>query len=69
MTIDDVILQLQCAGYTEAEIEDLFICAVNWNTKFDKGLIQLAFIEQADIIIFGDKIYKDKTGYLKGETV
>lgn len=64
MTLSEIEVQLQCAGYSQKEIEAMCIVLVSsaCGLREMKRLILLS-----DIFIVKDKILKDKTGYLKGE--
>ncbi|UPW39174.1 hypothetical protein ESCO45_00051 [Escherichia phage vB_EcoM_ESCO45] len=66
MTLSEIEVQLQCAGYSQKEIEGMFIvlCSGSRNLK-----VSPEFLRRVDIFIAGGKIAKDKTGYLKGERV
>lgn len=64
MTISEIEVQLQCAGYSQNEIEAMciIICSSHKHLKLsNENLFKV------DIFIAGGKIIKDKTGYLKGE--
>ncbi|AIW03774.1 hypothetical protein CPT_Moogle37 [Citrobacter phage Moogle] len=64
MTISEIEVQLQCAGYSQREIEAMFIilCSSHKHLKISNENLR-----KVDIFIAGGKIIKDKTGYLKGE--
>ncbi|ATE85905.1 hypothetical protein Sf19_gp75 [Shigella phage Sf19] len=66
MTLSEIEVQLQCAGYSQKEIEGMFIalCSGSRNLKVNPEVLR-----KVDIFIAGGKIAKDKTGYLKGEHV
>ncbi|AGR48456.1 hypothetical protein JH2_060 [Escherichia phage JH2] len=66
MTLSEIEVQLQCAGYSQKEIEGMFIvlCSSCRNLK-----VKPEVLRRVDIFIAGGKIAKDKTGYLKGERV
>lgn len=63
MTLSEIEVQLQCAGYSQKEIEDMLIVICS-GYKVNPEALRIA-----DIFISGGKIAKDKTGYLKGERV
>lgn len=63
MTLSEIEVQLQCAGYSQKEIEDMLIVICSAYRVNPEAL------RIADIFIAGGKIAKDKTGYLKGERV
>ncbi|URY12322.1 hypothetical protein [Shigella phage ESh19] len=64
MTISEIEVQLQCAGYSQSEIEAMciIICSSHKHLKLSNENLS-----KVDIFIAGGKIIKDKTGYLKGE--
>lgn len=64
MTISEIEVQLQCAGYSQSEIESMciIICSRHKHLKISNENLY-----KVDIFIAGGKIIKDKTGYLKGE--
>lgn len=64
MTISEIEVQLQCAGYSQREIEAMCIilCSSHKHLKISNENLR-----KVDIFIAGGKIIKDKTGYLKGE--
>ncbi|EIH6462352.1 hypothetical protein BHO26_000122 [Shigella flexneri] len=64
MTISEIEVQLQCAGYSQSEIESMciIICSSHKHLKISNENLY-----KVDIFIAGGKIIKDKTGYLKGE--
>lgn len=64
MTISEIEVQLQCAGYSQSEIEAMCIilCSSHKHLKISNENLC-----KVDIFIAGGKIIKDKTGYLKGE--
>lgn len=64
MTISEIEVQLQCAGYSQSEIESMciIICSSHKHLKISNENLY-----KVDIFITGGKIIKDKTGYLKGE--
>nr|HAU5726748.1 hypothetical protein [Citrobacter freundii] len=64
MTISEIEVQLQCAGYSQRKIEAMCIILCS-NHKHLK--ISNENLRKVDIFIAGGKIIKDKTGYLKGE--
>lgn len=66
MTLSEIEVQLQCAGYSQKQIEAMCIvlCSSSSGLQEMKRLIL-----HADIFIVKGKILKDKTGYLKGERI
>lgn len=66
MTLSEIEIQLQCAGYSQKDIEAMCIilCSGYKHLKFSpENLFKV------DIFVAGGKIVKDKTGYLKGERI
>ena len=63
MTLSEIEVQLQCAGYSQKEIEDMLIVICSGSR------VNPEVLRRVDIFIAGGKIAKDKTGYLKGERV
>lgn len=63
MTLSEIEVQLQCAGYSQKEIEDMLIVICS-GYRVNPEVLRIV-----DIFIAGGKIAKDKTGYLKGERV
>lgn len=63
MTLSEIEVQLQCAGYSQKEIEDMLIVICS-GSRVNPEVLRIV-----DIFIAGGKIAKDKTGYLKGERV
>lgn len=63
MTLSEIEVQLQCAGYSQKEIEDMLIVICSGYR------VNPEVLRRVDIFIAGGKIAKDKTGYLKGEHV
>lgn len=66
MTLSEIEVQLQCAGYSQKEIEGMCII-LSSHPKYILG--NKALVRYADIIIAGGVIIKDMTGYLKGERI
>lgn len=63
MTLSEIEVQLQCAGYSQKEIECMLIVICS-GSRVNPEVLRIV-----DICIAGGKIAKDKTGYLKGERV
>lgn len=63
MTLSEIEVQLQCAGYSQKEIESMLIVICS-SSRVNPEVLRIV-----DIFIAGGKIAKDKTGYLKGERV
>ncbi|EOY8078889.1 hypothetical protein ACQENI_000215 [Shigella sonnei] len=63
MTLSEIEVQLQCACYSQKEIEDMLIVICSGYR------VNPEVLRTVDIFIAGGKIAKDKTGYLKGERV
>lgn len=63
MTLSEIEVQLQCAGYSQKEIEDMLIVICSGSR------VNPEVLRTVDIFIARGKIAKDKTGYLKGEHV
>lgn len=64
MTLSEIEVQLQCAGYSQEEIESMCIVLVSSAS----GLREMKrLILLSDIFIVKGQILKDKTGHLKGE--
>lgn len=63
MTLSEIEVQLQCAGYSQKEIESMLIVICS------SSRVNPEVLRRVDIFIAGGKIAKDKTGYLKGERV